>query len=45
VIAGTVTFKVGEASSSVHDDADGEAGLLIFSIRLADMPFEKQEAF
>jgi uncharacterized cupin superfamily protein len=61
VIAGTVTFKVGddvfeagpqtavrmtgEASYSLHNDTDGEAELLIFSIRVADMPFEKQEGF
>jgi mannose-6-phosphate isomerase-like protein (cupin superfamily) len=61
VIAGTVTFKVGDdvfeagpqtavrmtgqEGYSVHNDTDAEAELLIFSIRLADAPFEKVDGF
>jgi mannose-6-phosphate isomerase-like protein (cupin superfamily) len=61
VIAGTVTFKVGddefeagpqtavrmtgEDFYSVHNDTEAEAELLIFSRRLADMPFEKLDGF
>src|SRR5918998_4037677 len=61
VIAGTVTFKVGddvfeagpqtairmtgEEGYSVHNDAEVEAELLIFSTRLAEARFEKVDGF
>ena len=61
VIAGTVTFKVGddvfqagpqmavrmtgEEGYSIHNDTDAEAELLIFSTRLTDPPFDKQDDF
>jgi hypothetical protein len=61
VIAGTVTFKVGEdvfeagpqtavrmtgeEFYSVHNDTAAEAQLLVFSTRLADRPFDKQDNF
>ena len=35
----------GEEAYSLHNDTDAEAELLIFSVRLADMPFEKVEGF
>jgi hypothetical protein len=35
----------GEEGYSVHNDTDAEAELLIFSKRLAEMPFEKVDDF
>jgi mannose-6-phosphate isomerase-like protein (cupin superfamily) len=61
VIAGTVTFKIGddvfeagpqtavrmtgEEFYSVHNDADAEAELLLFSTRLEDATTEQQQDF
>ena len=41
----TAVRMTGEEAYSVHNDTDAEAELLIFSVRLADMPFEKVEGF
>jgi len=35
----------GSAFRSVHNDTDAEAELLIFSTRLTDAPFDKQDGF
>lgn len=35
----------GEEFYSVHNDAEGDAELVLMSTRLADAPFEKQEDF
>jgi mannose-6-phosphate isomerase-like protein (cupin superfamily) len=41
----TAVRMTGEEYYSVHNDADAEAELVIFSTRLANPPFERQEAF
>jgi hypothetical protein len=41
----TAVRMTGEECYSVHNDTDAEAGLLIFSVRLADMPVEKVDGF
>jgi uncharacterized cupin superfamily protein len=41
----TAVRMTGEQFYSVHNDGDAEAELLICSIRLADMPFEKLDGF
>lgn len=41
----TAVRMTGEQFYSVHNDTGAEAELLIFSIRLADMPFEKRDGF
>jgi mannose-6-phosphate isomerase-like protein (cupin superfamily) len=41
----TAVRMTGEEGYSVHNDADAEAELVIFSTRLADAPFEKLDGF
>jgi uncharacterized cupin superfamily protein len=41
----TAVRMTGDEPYSVHNDTDAEAELLIFSTRLADPPFDKQEGF
>jgi mannose-6-phosphate isomerase-like protein (cupin superfamily) len=41
----TAVRMTGEEYYSVHNDADTEAELVIFSTRLANPPFDRQEAF
>jgi uncharacterized cupin superfamily protein len=41
----TAVRMTGEEPYSVHNDTDVETELLIFSTRLADPPFDKQDAF
>ena len=41
----TAVRMTGEEAYSLHNDTDAEAELLIFSARLADMPFEKVDDF
>jgi hypothetical protein len=41
----TAVRMTGEEGYSVHDDTAAEAELLIFSMRLADAPFEKVHGF
>ena len=41
----TAVRMTGEEPYSVHNDADAEAELLIFSVRLAEMPFDKVDGF
>ena len=43
--AQTAVRMTGEEFYSVHNDGDAEAELLIFSIRLAEMPLERQDGF
>src|ERR1044071_8857716 len=45
VVAGTVPFKTGDEFYSLHNDTDAEAQLVIFSTRLAEAPFDKQDGF
>ena len=41
----TAVRMTGEDFYSVHNDTDREAELLIFSTRLAEAPFDKQDGF
>ena len=41
----TAVRMTGDQPYSVHNDTDAEAELLIFSTRLADPPFDKQDGF
>ena len=41
----TAVRMTGEQFYSVHNDTDAEAELLIFSTRLTDAPFDKQDGF
>jgi uncharacterized cupin superfamily protein len=41
----TAVRMTGEESYSVHNDTADEAELIIFSTRLAEPPFEKQDSF
>jgi mannose-6-phosphate isomerase-like protein (cupin superfamily) len=41
----TAVRMTGEEYYSVHNDTDTEAELVIFSTRLANPPFDRQEAF
>lgn len=41
----TAVRMTGEKSYSLHNDTEDEAQLLIFSQRLPDMPFDKQDGF
>jgi uncharacterized cupin superfamily protein len=41
----TAVRMTGDEPYSVHNDTDNEAELLIFSTRLADPPFDKQDDF
>ncbi len=41
----TAVRMTGEEPYSLHNDSDAEAELLIFSVRLPEMPFEKVDGF
>jgi mannose-6-phosphate isomerase-like protein (cupin superfamily) len=41
----TAVRMTGDEPYSVHNDTDAEAELLIFSTRLTDAPFDKQDGF